>query len=153
MTCLYIAIFVCQKRINHLKNEIYCKIITYKSTILESAYKSKLKFSGIYLTASITSILIIWVLQPPENVLTLIPVKQTGTLVIFTCTVVVAVHGCSTVILEKLVPQSRNSTQICNQRLNHCIHNTLSVLSILTHINSVHTLPSYFFKVHLSSHE
>jgi len=42
MTCLYIAIFVCQKRINHLKNEIYCKIITYTSTFLESATKANL---------------------------------------------------------------------------------------------------------------
>jgi len=40
MTCSYIAIFVCQKGINYVKNEIYCKIITYTSTLLESATKA-----------------------------------------------------------------------------------------------------------------
>jgi hypothetical protein len=66
---------------------------------------------------------------------------------------VVAVHGYTTAIFEKLDIQSRNSAHIWNQRLNSCTHKRLSVLSILAQANPVPTFPSYFFKVHLSSHE
>jgi len=54
--------FCSSKGINHVKNKVYSKIVTYISTLLKSAYKSKFEFSGIYLKASITSILIISVL-------------------------------------------------------------------------------------------
>jgi len=85
----------------------YSKIITYISTLLKSEYKSKFEFSAL-----ITSILIICVLYPQENVLTLIPINQTGTFVSFTCPIVVAVHVYRTVILKKLALQTRNPIYI-----------------------------------------